>query len=66
MQTTGSRIPSSEVKKETFKLRRAVRLKLPDCIIAATAITLNAVLLTNDKELLDLAWSGYTARDISK
>lgn len=39
------------IKEKTILLRRATRLKLPDAIIAATAIVNNAVLLTNDKEL---------------
>jgi predicted nucleic acid-binding protein len=42
------------VKNETIKLRRTVKLKLPDCIVAASAIAENAVLLTADGELLRL------------
>jgi len=47
------------VKNETIALRRAIKMKLPDCIVAATAIALNAVLLTADSELLRLEWDGY-------
>jgi predicted nucleic acid-binding protein len=36
---------TSAIKKETITLRRNNGLKLPDCIVAATAIALNAVLL---------------------
>lgn len=36
------------VRDETIKLRRKNRLKLPDAIIAASAMIHNAVLLTND------------------
>ena len=40
-----------EVKEETIRLRRSHRLKLPDAVIAATAIINDAVLVTNDKKL---------------
>ena len=53
---------TNDVKKETIALRRNNKLKLPDCIVAATAIVLNAVLLTADTELLRLNWPGYTSR----
>lgn len=36
------------VRDETIKLRRKNRLKLPDAIIAASAMIHDAVLLTND------------------
>ncbi|MCB9076010.1 MAG: type II toxin-antitoxin system VapC family toxin [Anaerolineaceae bacterium] len=39
------------VKEEAIHLRRTIRLKLPDAIIAATAIVYDAVLVTNDKQL---------------
>jgi len=39
---------SAEVRRETIALRRTSGLKLPDCIVAATAIVQNAVLLTTD------------------
>jgi predicted nucleic acid-binding protein len=39
------------IKQKTIRLRRACRIKLPDAIIAATAIDAGAVLLTNDKAL---------------
>lgn len=42
---------SSEICQSTVYLRRAYRLKLPDAIICATALALNATLLTNDKQL---------------
>ena len=53
------------VKLETITLRRNTKLKLPDCIIAATAIALNAVLLTADAELLHFHHPGYTAKTFS-
>jgi predicted nucleic acid-binding protein len=38
------------VKNEAILLRRTYSLKLPDCIIAATAITWNLTLITADKQ----------------
>ena len=52
------------VKKETIALRQDTKIKLPDCIVAATAIILNVVLLTDDTQLLRLNWSGYSAKKI--
>lgn len=40
-----------EVRRATIYLRRAYSLRLPDAIVCATALSLNAVLLTNDKKL---------------
>jgi len=59
-------LTTSDVKNETIALRRAIKLKLPDCIVAATAIVLNAKLITFDSELLLLEWPGYDAKDLSK
>jgi len=56
---------TEDVKNETIALRRSVKLKLPDCIVAATAIVLDSVLLTADKELLRLNWSGLKTQNIS-
>jgi len=44
------------------QIRRAKELLLPDAMIAATAVTLNATVLSNDSHLLDYQRSGYTAR----
>lgn len=38
------------IKKEAIALRRTYNFKLPDCIIAATAITWNLTLITADKQ----------------
>jgi hypothetical protein len=38
------------IKQEAISLRRNYALKLPDCIIAATAITLQLTLITADKQ----------------
>jgi predicted nucleic acid-binding protein len=55
---------TGEVKKETIAIRRTARCKLPDCIVAATAISLNAVLLTADVKLLCLQHPGFIAKNI--
>ena len=42
---------SEEVKKNTIEIRKSTNLKLPDCIIAATSITLHIPLITSEKQL---------------
>jgi len=51
------------IKEEVIRLRKQKKLKLPDAIIAATAITHNAVLLTNDKGLQSI--SGLNSQTIA-
>jgi len=46
---------NSTVKSQAVDLRKRYRLKLPDALIVATTMTLNATLLTNDQRLLNLA-----------
>lgn len=55
---------TSAVKKETVNLRRNTKQKLPDCIIAATAIELDAVLLTADERLLNITFPGLRMKNI--
>jgi len=55
---------TDEIKKETIALRRTVKHKLPDCIVAATAIVFNATLLTADEKLLHLKWQDFNVRNI--
>jgi predicted nucleic acid-binding protein len=43
---------SEPVKKVAIRLRREHQLKLPDAIVAATALSLGAILVTNDAKLL--------------
>ena len=43
-----------QVKQHTVRLRREHRLRLPDAIIAASALACDATLLTNDQRLLAL------------
>jgi predicted nucleic acid-binding protein len=42
---------SKEIENTTIRIRRQYRLKTPDAIVAATAITLNLELLTLDRQL---------------
>lgn len=39
------------VKEETIRLKRTLRLRLPDAVILATASVTGSELLTNDREL---------------
>ena len=43
------------VKQHAVTLRKRCRVKIPDAIICATAIAHDAVLLTNDRQLLNIA-----------
>lgn len=43
------------IKIETVALRKKYQLKVPDAIIAATALRLKSPLLTNDKKLLTIS-----------
>ena len=40
---------TDEIKDHSVALRKKYRLKLPDAIIAATALSLEAILITNDR-----------------
>ena len=40
---------TAEIKERTIDLRKKYNLRLPDAIIAATAIQIDATLVTNDK-----------------
>lgn len=46
---------STNIKEKTIELRREHSIKIPDAVICATAIMQDAVLLTNDKQILNLA-----------
>jgi predicted nucleic acid-binding protein len=54
---------SNTIKHEAIRIRRdgSPRLKLPDAIVAATAVVLNAQLVTADEKLRRLAWPGFNA-----
>jgi predicted nucleic acid-binding protein len=42
---------SQKIKEESIKIRRSSNLKLPDCIIAATSISLQIPIFSADKDL---------------
>jgi predicted nucleic acid-binding protein len=52
------------MRDEAARIRRTKKLHLPDAIIAAAAICLNATVLSNDPHLRDYHRSGYTARPV--
>jgi predicted nucleic acid-binding protein len=49
-------------RDEAIRIRRNKVLLLPDALIAASAIILNATVLSNDPHLRDFQWPGYAAR----
>ena len=53
-----------EVERKAVEIRRTTKIKLPDCIIAATAIVLDAVLVTNDVHLLHLSRPDFNVKAI--
>jgi predicted nucleic acid-binding protein len=58
-------VPLTEaIVQKAIEIRRAASVKLPDSIIAATSIVLNAILLTEDRHLLDLSWPGLITQPI--
>jgi predicted nucleic acid-binding protein len=54
-----------EVERKAVEIRRSTKIKLPDCIVAATAIVLEAVLITNDKHLLNLSRPDFKVKAFS-
>ncbi len=50
------------VKNETIALKKIRKLKTPDAIICATALVNQAILLTNDKQLLNI--TGLNSRPL--
>ena len=59
-------VPLGErVKDETIRLRRAMRLRLPDAIVLATAVVTRSELLTNDRELAAKASAVVSCRPIA-
>jgi predicted nucleic acid-binding protein len=47
-----------QVEAATIAMRRITQLKLPDAIIAATAVALGSPLFTFDRRLATLGWPG--------
>jgi predicted nucleic acid-binding protein len=52
----------SLTRDETVRIRRGKSLLLPDALIAASAIVLNATVISNDPHLRDFQWPGYAAK----
>jgi predicted nucleic acid-binding protein len=52
------------IKNEAAAILRTKKLKLPDAVIAATAILLNATVLSNDPHLKNFIWPGYTVQSV--
>jgi predicted nucleic acid-binding protein len=48
-------------REHAIAIRRSKKLLLPDALIAATALSFNAVVLSNDPHLRDFQWPGYSA-----
>jgi predicted nucleic acid-binding protein len=55
---------NKKVERNTILFRTKTKLKLPDCIVAATAIVLDAVLLSNDAGLLNAGWPGLVVKPV--
>jgi predicted nucleic acid-binding protein len=58
-------VPLNEaIEQKAVEIRRVTKHKLPDCIVAATSIILDAVLLSDDDHLLSLSWPGLRTQSI--
>jgi predicted nucleic acid-binding protein len=49
---------NKKVEQNTILLRRSKKLKIPDSIIAATALTLQAAIISRDDHFIHLNWPG--------
>jgi predicted nucleic acid-binding protein len=49
-----------KVEQNTVLLRRSKQLKVPDSIIAATALSLQATVMSRDDHLIRLNWPGLS------
>ena len=52
-----------QVEKEAIQLRRSIKRRLPDSIVAATAVILGITLLSHDPHLVKASWPGLTVVD---
>ncbi|MDR1098908.1 MAG: type II toxin-antitoxin system VapC family toxin [Treponema sp.] len=49
---------TKKVERNTILIRRSKRLKIPDAIIAASALSVKATIISRDDHLLGLNWPG--------
>jgi predicted nucleic acid-binding protein len=56
---------AAQIEEEAVRIRRQTRRKLPDCIIAATAVVSGATLLSGDSHLTGMDWPGLTVFNIN-
>ena len=49
---------NDEVESKTIAIRRETNLKLPDSIIAASAVVTESILVTRDNRLVGVKWPG--------
>lgn len=47
------------IENMAIEIRRVARLKLPDAIVAATALSIGATLITGDQKLAALEWPDF-------
>ncbi|GHU60013.1 hypothetical protein FACS189444_6440 [Spirochaetia bacterium] len=52
-----------QVEKKAIQLRRSIKRRLPDSIVAATAVILGITLLSHDPHLVKASWPGLTVVD---
>ncbi len=57
--------PNSQIKEASVKFRRRYGLKLPDCIIAATAYYLGIPLISADKDFMRMKEIDFVAYERS-
>ena len=53
---------NTEIEDTAIRLRRATRHKIPDAVVAASAIASKAVLVTYDRELAETIFAGLVTR----
>jgi predicted nucleic acid-binding protein len=54
-----------EIAEIAIGIRRVKKLLLPDALIAASAIALNAIVLSNDSHLRDFIYPGYASMAVN-
>jgi predicted nucleic acid-binding protein len=55
---------TEKIEQCAIIIRRKSHLKIPDAFIVATAIVQDAVLITNDNQLLNLKWPGLEVQSL--